>query len=466
MTSNKINSRKMKIVLINSDGEYKKMESNKGAEAVIVSSLKILRHFFPDAEYVSTIQLSEDLCKSLNCNMIHNKTYSHKTYSPYTSLNSTSNLLRCIVWKMLKDYFHYDFKVLINNKKLREYHNADLIIHLGMDLYSDDFGTRTVLEHSKDLFQAILLGNKVVIWAESVGPFKSKITQKLANITLNRVSLITLREEISKSYLEEISVNKPPISITMDPAFLLDPIEKAQIKYILEENGITEISKPLIGMSLSLSYMAGGMKKSRSVALINKTSKIFQYLMPEELFDILLKHGRKSETYSSARLEYTKLMAGVLDHLIEELNVDVFLIPHLQHSLVGEKIIHEMVLQQAKHKERIKLISSNCTAREVKGIIGQCDLFIGGRMHACIAALSQNIPTVALSYSYKFQGIAGMVGLEKYVCTDITYDNVIEKVMSAWKFREEISSELKYKYPRIVEKALENGELVQKLLTK
>jgi polysaccharide pyruvyl transferase WcaK-like protein len=52
---------------------------------------------------------------------------------------------------------------------------------------------------------------------------------------------------------------------------------------------------------------------------------------------------------------------------------------------------------------------------EIKGVIGMCDFFIGSRMHACIAALSQGIPTAALAYSKKFLGVFKTVGMESAV---------------------------------------------------
>jgi polysaccharide pyruvyl transferase WcaK-like protein len=45
------------------------------------------------------------------------------------------------------------------------------------------------------------------------------------------------------------------------------------------------------------------------------------------------------------------------------------------------------------------------SAGEIKWHIGRCDLFLGSRMHACIAALSQEVPALALAYSDKFRGI-------------------------------------------------------------
>jgi colanic acid/amylovoran biosynthesis protein len=452
-----------KITLINSDGEYKEMESNKGAEAVMISSLKILRKFYPDAEYVTTIQSSERLQKEFDCRIIKNDKFSYRTYSLMTSLKSTMNLVRCLIWNIIYKCTKKDLKFIINTRKLKEYYSSDLIIHLGMDLYSDDFGYRTVAEHSKDILQAVFLGKKVRMWAESIGPFRNKLTRSIAKFTLNKVTLITLRENISKSYLENISINKPQIHITMDPAFILDPASEIEVKNVLNANKINNLSKPIIGMSLSLTYMAGGMKKSGKIAFINRTSKFLQYVLPEKIFTPLLNRGRKTTIYSSAKDQYTNLMAKVVDTIIEELDADIFLIPHLQHPLIGENNLHEMVLQKSNHKNKINFISNECTAREVKGIIGLCDMMISGRMHAAIAALSQNIPFVGLSYSYKFEGIAAMTRQEKYVCKEITYENIIRKVMEVWNMKEDIAHQLQENRQNVISMAYANGDIIKSI---
>ena len=60
---------------------------------------------------------------------------------------------------------------------------------------------------------------------------------------------------------------------------------------------------------------------------------------------------------------------------------------------------------------RIHMLHGEHDQHAVKGIIGLCSFFIGSRMHACIAALSQGIPTVAVAYSKKFMGVFESAGM-------------------------------------------------------
>ena len=81
---------------------------------------------------------------------------------------------------------------------------------------------------------------------------------------------------------------------------------------------------------------------------------------------------------------------------------------------------------------------------EIKGIIGLCDFFIGSRMHACIAALSQGIPTVGVAYSKKFGGVFESVGVADWFidAREADQDEATEKVMRLFGEREAVRTTL------------------------
>jgi polysaccharide pyruvyl transferase WcaK-like protein len=88
-----------------------------------------------------------------------------------------------------------------------------------------------------------------------------------------------------------------------------------------------------------------------------------------------------------------------------------------------------------KHPGRIFIVRGRYNHNETKYIIGLCDFFIGSRMHACIAALSQGIPAVGVAYSGKFHGVFESVGVENCVadarrCDE---DELLEKISSAYR---------------------------------
>ena len=108
------------------------------------------------------------------------------------------------------------------------------------------------------------------------------------------------------------------------------------------------------------------------------------------------------------------------------------------------------------YKDRVFLVRGEYNHNEMKHIIGLCDLFIGSRMHSCIAAMSQSIPTVGLAYSKKFKGVFETVGMDQYVA-DMRYNNdknVLKIISRAFDERQTIKKRLEKTIPEIQKKIL------------
>jgi polysaccharide pyruvyl transferase WcaK-like protein len=88
---------------------------------------------------------------------------------------------------------------------------------------------------------------------------------------------------------------------------------------------------------------------------------------------------------------------------------------------------------------RVHIVTGECGPSEVKGIIGLCEFFVGSRMHACIGALSQGIPTIGVAYSRKFQGVFESVGVGHLVVDARrgTEQHAIEAIFSAYYRKEQ-----------------------------
>jgi colanic acid/amylovoran biosynthesis protein len=453
-----------KILITNCHAMYILSESNKGCVAVFISTLKILRTFFTDAEFTTFFQLSEDFSKKYGVRIIKNNPFTSKNFSLRTVFKSSLNLGRCALWALLHNFLPKMAKVLVNNKELSEYVNADIIIDASMDLYSDDFGFIAVIEHSKEILFSVLLKKPIVIWAQSLGPFKSRLTSWLVRSTLNRVSLITVREEISLKHLQKLSVNTPPIYVTADPAFLLQPASEERAKEILTIEGINIKHRPLVGVAMSWAVLVTKAKSSIYLQYMKSIYRLIKFLLPERLFNTVLtraQHFKRLDMSSYLGIETTIQM---VDYLVENLDAMVVLIPHDITPSLDDRIVGGEILQKTEYSNRVKLITEDYSAAEIKAVIGQCDLFIGAKMHANIAALSMYVPTVAIQYSHKFHGIMRLLEQEEYICDELNIEQLKAKIDKVWSNREKIRAQLKANMYAIKELSLYNGKLVSELL--
>ena len=380
-----------------------------GVHAMAISTMTALNSSIPDAEFT--------------------------IYSPYPEVEHK-----------LYDRYNFNLRVVTNGgssklKKmfclLQEYIKTDIIVGIYGDALIDATVSTTVL-YSFSILLSSLLRKPYVLYPQSMGHFKSKFSRFLVKFAFNRATSITAREEITKNYLQEIGVNKPPIYLTADMAFILQPAPYERVEEIILKEGITKDDGVLIGMNIS--------------QLINYRSK-----------------------NSNVECDYIELMAEVADYLITNLNATIIFIPHsicqkeimdIERNIEDDVIAVNEAFAKVKNKHKVAAITSNYTSEELKGIIGQCDLFIGARMHANIAATSMCVPTIAIAYSIKAPGIMNMVGLEKYVCDfrTVTFAELISKIEDMLSNREKIVEKMTPKIEDLKESVWLNVKLVKDLL--
>lgn len=76
-------------------------------------------------------------------------------------------------------------------------------------------------------------------------------------------------------------------------------------------------------------------------------------------------------------------------------------------NLIESGLKFKPILEKYKDTNRVFMMDhSKYNAKELKGFISRCRLFIGARTHSTIAAYSTGVPTLALGYSIKARGIA------------------------------------------------------------
>lgn len=400
---------------------------NKGATAMVVSTVKALREFIPDAKFTMLSKFSELDCKQCEPYGIEVVDYNYLRSNKFKMLFYLS---RCVLWSGLRKYLHLNVHVLINDNILQEYAKSDIIIDLSGDTLGGGLSWSVISLGT--ILLGTFMGKPVIVFPQSIGPFTKRV-EFLARFTFHKVKFIAAREEITRNYLKEIGVSKTPVYLTSDIAFLLQPISHERVCKILFKEGINENNRPIIGMSVS-----------QSIAAYSKSEN------PEEI-----------------RNSYVCIMAKLVDYLTDALDATVVFVPNVigPGKIHDDRVIGKEMLTKVKCKHKVISVTKEYTPEELKGIIGECDLFIGARMHANIAALTMHVPTIAIAYSHKYYGIMRMMGQEKYVCNimTITYDELTAKINDVWLNREDIKNDLTSKTEVLQEQTLLICKLVKSI---
>jgi polysaccharide pyruvyl transferase WcaK-like protein len=133
--------------------------------------------------------------------------------------------------------------------------------------------------------------------------------------------------------------------------------------------------------------------------------------------------------------DYVELVHAILDWFIDDVGARVVLVPHVVTTVKMKKSklaleftdamaisLLQEELDDAKRANVFALPEID-DPRQIKGVIGCCDYFIGSRMHACIGAISQSVPTTCLAYSDKFAGVMDLAGHENLVADLRTFQS-------------------------------------------
>ncbi len=255
-----------------------------------------------------------------------------------------------------------------NNNFMRQMLTADLVLDLGGDSYSTDYDTISIITLCIPLLVARILGKPYYFCAQSIGPLGNTIPYKILKFILKDADLITTRERISDDFLKSCNIFKNVIK-TQDLAFILPVASPARIDEICKEE---RIDKNLKWAGISIS-------------------------------DLISKYFNENTSVEEKEQKYVSAMARMCDHLVEKYHYHLIFVPHVEIDRgTSEKVKNNM-----KHQNNVLILRGDYSPGELKGMVSLCDIVIGSRMHATLAALSQAVPTLTFAYNHKTLGING-----------------------------------------------------------
>jgi polysaccharide pyruvyl transferase WcaK-like protein len=298
---------------------------------------------------------------------------------------------------------------------IRAVAEADLVGDIrGGDSFSDIYGTYRFLEGCAPVIAVIFVRGEIILLPQTYGPFGSRIAKTMARWIIQHSSTILARDRQSVEVLGPLVGDRcHQVEYCPDVAFALQaerPSEFAANPPLRRGNGAV-----VVGINVNGLMYNGGHTRNNMFGL---------------------------------KMNYRTLLPELLLALLQEPAIELLLVPHtygtpgtvdcdahVESDSPAALKVRDALPKQLHH--RIHLVTADYDQHELKGIIGTCDFFIGSRMHACIAALSQSIPCVGIAYSHKFKGVFDSVGLADWVVDGRDVDNatVVKRILSFYQDR-------------------------------
>ena len=366
---------------------------NRGVGALTYGHLELLKNNFDFDEIFSVSLGKKNLTKSISI-VIQGK-----------EIKCTE--VKFLWWLFLPALFLLPVAKLTKNYSicpvLNFFKDVDLVCASnGGDSYTDIYTLKRLFLAFVSILLVEIMGIKVIFTPQTIGPFNTLLGKIMGAIPLKLADKVFTRDEKGDVFLNSIGVHSER---TRDVSTFMKP---QKVDY--------EVKPNTIGININ-----GLMWENNYEGL-------------ENCFD-----------------SYKTLLKALTDNLLEK-GYNVLFVPHT-YSITKEfgendyKAILEF-MKNYQNNEKITYLDKEYTAPELKYIISQTDFFIGSRMHSNLAALTTSTPTVALSYSYKFDGTFKMFDVSKCVINaknikENDIPKIVEQILNLINQKEQIKEKLK-----------------------
>lgn len=236
---------------------------------------------------------------------------------------------------------------------LRSLWACDVLISGGGSLLQDVTGRLSIFYYLALIALGKLMGKKVMVYSQGIGPIRKPFNRFLTKHILSRVDAITVREPNSRGDLVGIGIDPNRIVITADPVISLSPQADPAVSAWLEGTEGFIPGAPLIGFAFRGQDMAFGAAE--------KLVKVITRLRADQHANILL-----IPYYA----EQDEMVLDSLEQLAEGLVIPV------RRALCVDEML---------------------------ALTAQLDVLVGTRLHSLIVSAICGTPMIAVSYDPKIE---------------------------------------------------------------
>lgn len=292
---------------------------------------------------------------------------------------------------------------------------CNLLISGGGSLLQDVTSKRSILYYLSILLLGKIMGKKVMLYAQGIGPINSSLAKKFSAYVCRKADLVTVRDDGSYEELRQMGLPAEDVIVTADAVFALEKADPERGKRILKDNGI-EVLKKIIGFSV--------------------------------------RHWKGEE-------RFIKVFAEAVDALVKKYDAEVVFIPM---QFPYDTQISEEIAAKVKASERVTVLKEGYSTEEYMSIIGNLDLVIGMRLHALVFAALSSVPFLAISYDPKVDRfVKSMKGISAGDIDTISWVDILQASVGV---ELKTPSEQKEKIQKLREEAQFNAVRAIQLLPK
>jgi colanic acid/amylovoran biosynthesis protein len=302
----------------------------------------------------------------------------------------------------------------------------DAILDVSGFAYSDKWG----IGRSSKLLSLVEAAQRVeipyILMPQAWGPFCDELNARLVADAVQQTELCYARDRVSLDRLNDLVGEKRNVLLCPDITLLFEPYAADRFEAVANQNEID-------------------MEKGEFVA-VAPNMRVYERMKADNGCN-----------------KYVDILCNVVRKVTNN-EKEVLLIPHEVNEGSGKpytddrKICIE-VTDRVENGQMISWIDAELRARDLKALIGGSEILIGSRFHSLVAALSQEVPSIAIGWAQKYPELMRDFGQEEfsYKYEEISGSKVLESYVKIQKNYEKVKKNIKEnnsKNKRMVEKCI------------
>jgi colanic acid/amylovoran biosynthesis protein len=408
--------------------------NNKGTQALLKSDVAILRENFGPETNVSVLTTDVGGVKRMNLPLqsvfppvvdipyekadFFAKRFGFERKSLSYKLFALASLLAMFFQMAFSSFstvlVRMGFNGLYRSQILEEIKNCDLVVsysdenfkeaasYLPLNVYWILTWWSMLVSRTWDILVARYFGKPVVMFPNSVGPFRTFVGRFISKRALRSCNIVLVRESISYKIVQSLGRNIPCL-LTFDTTWIFRSVKRSPVKVA---------SRPCMGVSL----------------------------------------GFYAQVFSEKEVQkQTRVFAEVFDEVIRRFGFHVFFVPHYISGFRYDDLeISKMVVQKMGTKGNVEILEIE-SADEFKAFLDDMDLVVSSKMHPAVLALSGGVPTICIAYDHKQTGLFDSLSMSECVLpiNEFSKKKLLSKICDVWENNVEIRTDLAWHVPII-----------------
>lgn len=387
--------------------------SNRGDAAILEGVIESIRKQVDDAEY-RVITENKQAAQLINGIDAYEQQISPQQWKKYWKSGNSTDVL--------------------DTRQRQLYQDADLIVSTGGHHLTDTYFPAK-MGMLLELYYCSRMSAPVVLFSQTIGPLQREPYRSLTRLILNRINLVTVRDEKSHDVLKKLNLSNTQTYFTADAAFAMPHEPPRELPITLR----------------------GG----EAVPIVNETKAPVVTISVRQVGEFYSKKKQR---------EYIHSISELADYLIDKQNAKVVFISTCT-SIAGyekdDRLIAHKVVDRI-NRSNVSILHGEYSPYELVDIYAQADLHVGTRMHSCILAAKAGTPIVGIEYQFKVAELLNQFGMQEYGIdvSNISPQPLIDIVNKAFRNKDQLEQLINEKTKQASREAERTGKLASELIDK